>query len=38
MIATGDTLHVFCDRDGKPKSLPEKYRKYFVVSKDDDAG
>lgn len=28
-IATGETLHVICDRRGRPKSLPEKYRKYF---------
>ena len=28
-IATGETLHVICDRLGRPKSLPEKYRKYF---------
>ena len=32
VIATGETLHVFCDRQGRPKSLPEKYRKYFPVS------
>jgi len=31
VLATGDTLHVICDRLGKPKSLPEKYRKYFPV-------
>jgi len=35
LLATGDTLHVICDRLGKPKSLPEKYRKYFSVSKDN---
>lgn len=29
LIATGETLHVICDREGRPKSLPEKYRKYF---------
>jgi len=29
LIATGETLHVICDRQGRPKSLPEKYRKYF---------
>lgn len=29
VIATGETLHVVCDRLGRPKSLPEKYRKYF---------
>ncbi|HXJ16223.1 MAG TPA: thioesterase family protein [Candidatus Polarisedimenticolia bacterium] len=28
-IATGETLHVICDRQGRLKSLPEKYRKYF---------
>jgi acyl-CoA thioester hydrolase len=37
LLATGDTLHVICDRLGKPKSLPEKYRKYFPVSKDTSA-
>jgi acyl-CoA thioester hydrolase len=37
LLATGDTLHVICDRLGKPKSLPEKYRKYFPVSKDNSA-
>ncbi len=29
LIATGETLHVICDRFGRPKSLPEKYKKYF---------
>lgn len=29
LIATGETMHVFCDKQGRPKSLPEKYRKYF---------
>jgi acyl-CoA thioester hydrolase len=29
LIATGETLHVICDRAGRPKSLPEKYRSYF---------
>jgi acyl-CoA thioester hydrolase len=32
LIATGETLHVICDRTGKPKSLPDKYRKYFPSS------
>jgi acyl-CoA thioester hydrolase len=31
-IATGRTLHVICDHQGRPKSLPEKYRKYFPVT------
>jgi len=29
MVATGETVHVICDRLGRPRSLPEKYRKYF---------
>lgn len=28
-LATGETTHVVCDRDGRPKSLPAKYRKLF---------
>lgn len=31
IIAAGETVHVICDRQGRPKSLPEKYRKYFWV-------
>ncbi|HTV57505.1 MAG TPA: thioesterase family protein [Verrucomicrobiae bacterium] len=31
-IATGETTHVICDRQGRPRALPEKYRKYFVTS------
>jgi acyl-CoA thioester hydrolase len=33
LLATGDTLHVICDHLGRPKSLPEKYRKYFPSAK-----
>jgi acyl-CoA thioester hydrolase len=29
LIATGETTHVICDRHGRPKSLAEKYRKFF---------
>jgi len=32
LIATGETLHVVCDRQGRPKALPEKYRKYFPLA------
>jgi acyl-CoA thioester hydrolase len=32
LIATGETVHVVCDREGRPKSLPEKYRKYFPLA------
>lgn len=30
LVATGSTKHVICDRRGRPKSMPEKYRKYFA--------
>src|SRR5579863_4375973 len=33
LLATGDKMHVICDRLGRPKSLPEKYRKYFPAAK-----
>ena len=29
LLATGNSTHVTCGRDGKPKSLPEKYRGAF---------
>ena len=29
MLATGETTHVICGRNGKPKMLPEKYRDVF---------
>ena len=32
LIATGETLHVICDSKGLPKSLPEKYRKFFPLT------
>jgi acyl-CoA thioester hydrolase len=31
LLATGETVHVICDRQGRPKSLPEAYRKLFGV-------
>jgi acyl-CoA thioester hydrolase len=30
LLATGETTHVICDHQGRPKSMPEKYRKYFA--------
>jgi acyl-CoA thioester hydrolase len=30
LLATAETTHVICDHHGRPKSLPEKYRKYFL--------
>jgi len=35
LIATGETNHVICDRLGRPKSLPAKYRKYFPPASRD---
>ena len=32
LVATGETLHVICDSKGRPKSLPEKYRKFFPLT------
>jgi acyl-CoA thioester hydrolase len=37
LLATGDTLHVICDGHGRPKSLPEKYRKYFPLTQAANA-
>jgi acyl-CoA thioester hydrolase len=31
LIATGETVHVICDRQGRPRSLPEKYREHFSM-------
>jgi acyl-CoA thioester hydrolase len=32
VLATGETLHIICGRDGRPKHLPDKYWKLFGVS------
>ena len=29
LLATGETVHVICGRNGRPKLLPEKYRYVF---------
>jgi len=29
LLATGETKHIICGRNGKPKSLPQKYRSIF---------
>ena len=31
LLATGSTSHVFCDRAGKPRLLPGKYRVSFAI-------
>ena len=32
-VATGETKHVFCGPDMKPRKLPEKYRAAFGIAK-----
>jgi len=29
LLATGETTHVTCDGQGRPKTMPEKYRAHF---------
>jgi len=29
LLATGETIHIVCGGNGRPKPLPEKYRRYF---------
>lgn len=36
IIATGETMHVICDKQGRPKPLPSHYRTLFGVA--DRAG
>jgi acyl-CoA thioester hydrolase len=31
LLATGETSHVICGRNGRPKLLPEKYRSIFAA-------
>lgn len=37
LLATGETVHVVCDRLGRPKTLPDKYRQRFAVEADPQA-
>ena len=37
LLATGETIHVVCDSNGRPKALPEKYRRYFVSDAEESA-
>lgn len=32
VLATGHTVHIICGSNGRPKTLPEKYRKILVAS------
>jgi acyl-CoA thioester hydrolase len=35
LLATGETLHVICDKNGRPKSLAEKYVKLFATAQSE---
>jgi acyl-CoA thioester hydrolase len=37
LCAEGETVHVYCDRSGRPRSLPYKYRGYFPFTARRDA-
>ena len=37
LLATGETLHVICDRNGRPKSLPVQYRRSLGIAEPDTA-
>jgi acyl-CoA thioester hydrolase len=38
LLTTGETICVVCGRDGRPKSLPEKYRRVFGLKSLKVAG
>jgi len=35
LLATGETTHIICGRNGRPKRLPQKYRKVFDASAEE---
>ena len=37
LLTTGETVHVVCDSNGRPKPLPEKYRRYFDYKTSEPA-
>ena len=37
LLATGETIHVVCDSKGRPKPLPQKYRRYFDRSASEES-
>jgi acyl-CoA thioester hydrolase len=38
LLATGETIHVICGKNGRPKLLPEKYRRVFDKAAGKFAG
>jgi len=37
LLATGETIHVVCDSSGRPKAMPEKYRRILGVPDAEEA-
>jgi acyl-CoA thioester hydrolase len=37
LLALGETVHVVCGGNGKPKALPEKYRNVFPITRAQDS-
>ena len=37
LLATGETLHIVCDREGRTIRLPQKYRRYFPLTTEAPA-
>jgi len=37
LLATGHTTHIICGSNGRPKTLPEKYRKIMVATAAPEA-
>ena len=37
LLATGETVHVVCDSNGRPKTLPEKYRRLLHVATAEES-
>jgi acyl-CoA thioester hydrolase len=36
LLATGETVHVVCNKAGRPRALPEKYWKLFESAEESD--
>jgi acyl-CoA thioester hydrolase len=37
LLATGETIHVVCNSKGRPKPLPQKYRRYFDSAASEES-
>jgi acyl-CoA thioester hydrolase len=37
LLAAGETTHVVCDSNGRPKALPDKYRRILSVSEAEES-